>query len=298
MEDTTERKVILPQLKRAEIPQVKAARDAFFNQKLFVDRGLWDQYMFDGDENTSFYVSRRRGSSEFLINGGSLRLDLGEPVSLDKLVIQVKDEQALQPFKSWEAMRAEVSSDLQEWEQVVFLAGQEMEIKLDPARPVRYVRLQGTPEEITEINAYRNDIAVDRSQWSASHHFGAYRRMPAIEAWESSFNLTEIPEGSFLAIALDGKHGIEGAYAAIRVNGKPVGAPDRSVSYSCNQWEYPVRRRDSNYTYYIPLNKDMVGKTIDAVVLLMKDGISEFKPEVWITTYPLPFEKKELVLTR
>jgi hypothetical protein len=42
----------------------------------------------------------------------------------------------------------------------------------------------------------------------------------------------------------------------------------------------------------------MVEKTIDAVVLLMKDGISEFKPEVWITSYPIPFEKKELVLTR
>ena len=281
-----------------DIPQAEASRDAFFKQKLFVDRGLWDAYMFDGDENTSFYVSRRRGASDFLIKGGSLRLDMGEPVILDKLVIQVKDEQALQPFKSWEAMRAEVSPDLKEWEQITFLAGQEMEIELDPARPVRYVRLQGTPEEITEIKAYRNGIAVDRNQWSASHHFGAYRRMTATEAWECSFKLNEIPEGSYLAIALNGKHGVEGAYAAIRVNGKPVGAPDRSVSYSCNQWEYPVRRRDSNYTYYIPLNKDMVEKTIDAVVLLMKDGISEFKPEVWITSYPIPFEKKELVLAR
>jgi hypothetical protein len=40
----------------------------------------------------------------------------------------------------------------------------------------------------------------------------------------------------------------------------------------------------------------MTGAKIDAVVLTMKDGISEYKPEVWITTYPIPFEKKELLL--
>ncbi len=281
-----------------EVPQVQASRDAFFNQELFVERGLWDRYMFDGDHNTSFYPSRRRGSGDLLINGGSFRLDLGELVSLDKLVITVKDEQALQPYKSWEAIRAEVSSNLKDWKQVIFLAGLEMEMDLDPGSPVRYIRLQGTPEKITEIQGFRNGIEVNRDKWSASHHFSAYRRSKPREAWECSFTLNEIPEGSYLAIALNGKHGVEGAYAAIRVNGKPVGAPDRSVSYSCNQWEYPVRRRDSNYTYYIPLSEEMKGAKIDAVVLVMKDGISEFKPEVWITSYPIPFEKKELVLTR
>jgi hypothetical protein len=40
----------------------------------------------------------------------------------------------------------------------------------------------------------------------------------------------------------------------------------------------------------------MIGKQIDAVVLGLKNGISDFKPEVWITAYPIPFEKKKLVL--
>ncbi|MCP4311266.1 MAG: hypothetical protein GY790_08395 [Bacteroidetes bacterium] len=280
----------------SSIPQVSDSRDAFFNQELFVDRGLWDRYMFDGKKNTSFYVSRRRGSGDLLINGGSFRLDLGEKVSLDKLVIRVKDEQALQPFKSWEAIRAEVSSNLKDWEQITFLAGLDMEIDLDPNKAIRYMRLQGTPENIYEIEGYRNGKAVERDKWSASHHFSAYRRNPAREAWEYSFMLDEVPSGSYLAIALNGKHGVEGAYAAIRVNGIAIGAPDRSVSYSINQWEYPVRRRDSNYTYYIPLSEEMTGAKIDAVVLTMKDGISEYKPEVWITSYPIPFGKKELLL--
>ena len=118
----------------------------------------------------------------------------------------------------------------------------------------------------------------------------------AKKAFESSFVLNEIPKGSYLAIALNGRHGNEGAYAAIRLNGKLVGAPDRSISYRSNAWEYPVPMSDSNYTYYFPLTEEMKGVQIEAVILVMKDGVAEFKPEVWITAYPIPYEKKELIL--
>jgi len=36
--------------------------------------------------------------------------------------------------------------------------------------------------------------------------------------------------------------------------------------------------------------------TIDAVVMVMKDGMAKFNPAVWITAYPIPYEKKELIL--
>ena len=120
--------------------------------------------------------------------------------------------------------------------------------------------------------------------------------MPATQAWVCSFTLQEIPEGSYLAIPIHGKHGIEGAYAALRVDGKPVGAPDRAVSFPSNTWEYPVRQRDQNYTYYVPLHQNMVGKTLDAVVLGLNKEITDLKPEVWITTYPIPYKKRELML--
>jgi hypothetical protein len=113
-------------------------------------------------------------------------------------------------------------------------------------------------------------------------------------AFETSFVLKQIPRGSYLAVALNGKHGDEGVYAAIRVNGKPSGAPDRSLSYRTNSWEYPVQTSDSNYTYYIPLTAEMIGAKIDVVVLLMKNGTSEFKPEAWITAYPVPYETRVL----
>jgi len=276
------------------IPQVQKAREAFFNQELFIDRGLWDRYLFDGDRNTAFYPGRRWGRNDIRMNGGSLRLNMGKLTKLDSLKFIIGDEQSLQPFKSWEAIRIEVSGDLKIWTPILILAGKEMSLPLDPAKPIRYVRFPGSPERVVEIEGYLNGKPVDRSQWRASNLFSPYRQVTLKAAFETSFVLNEIPEGSYLAIALNGKHGDEGAYAAIRVNGRPVGAPDRSLSYRSNAWEYPVQTTDSNYTYYVPLTADMIGAKIDAVVLLMKNGASEFKPEVWITAYPVPYEKMVL----
>jgi hypothetical protein len=280
------------------IPQVQKARDAFFNQKVFVDRGLWDRYLFDGDLKTSFYPGRRWGTREVRINGGAFRLDMGTVTILDSLRILVGDAQGLQPFKPWEAVRVEVSADLKSWKTIPVLAGNVLTVPLGPSDPLRYVRLPGSPERVVEIEGYLAGKAVDRSQWKASNLFSGYRQAAPKEAFEARFVLNEIPKGSYLAIALNGKHGDEGAYAAIRVNGEPVGAPDRSISYKSNAWEYPVPKAESNYTYYIPLTPDMVGAKIDAVVLVLKNGVAEFKPEVWVTAYPMPYEKREILVSR
>jgi hypothetical protein len=273
------------------IPQVQAARDAFTNQQLFIDRGLWDRYLFDGDQNTAFYPGRRWGRTDIRVNGGSWRLDLGKITELDSLRVIVGSEQGLQPFKSWEGIRFEVSSDLKNWKSILSLAGKEMTLVLDRTNPVRYIRLPGSPERVCEVVGYLDGKQVNRELWRASNLFSPYRSVAAKEAFETSFVLNEVPKGSYLAIALNGKHGDEGAYAAIRVNGKLVGSPDRSLSYRSNAWEYPVSGTDSNYTYYVPLTPDMIGAKIDAVVLVMKNGLSEFKPEVWVTAYPIPYEK-------
>ncbi len=41
----------------------------------------------------------------------------------------------------------------------------------------------------------------------------------------------------------------------------------------------------------------MKGAPIDAVVLGMKNGSDNFKPELWITAYPAPFSERLLSLT-
>ena len=97
---------------------------------------------------------------------------------------------------------------------------------------------------------------------------------------------------------LAGKHGREGAFAALRVDGQWIGAPDRAVSFPTNVWEFRVEPKDSNDTYYIPVTPDMAGRSIDVVVLGLNKDMLDFKPEAWITAYPIPFEQKELVLRR
>jgi hypothetical protein len=171
-----------------------------------------------------------------------------------------------------------------------------MKIKLDPGKPVRYVRFRGTPDKIIEITGFLNGTKLDRTEWRGSNLFSPYGRSKAVNAWSATTAINEIHPGSYLAVALEGEHGIEGAYAAIRVNGKPVGASDRSPSYPVNPWEYPVVAVSSHYTYYIPLTKDMEGNKIDIVVLGMNGGVANFKPAAYLTCYPKPAKKMELVL--
>jgi hypothetical protein len=280
-----------------DIPEVQAARDAFLNQPLFSARGLWDRYMFDGDPETSFYVSRRRHRTP-LINGGSLRLDFGLAVAMDELIIDVGSEHALQPWKTGEAVFLEVSADLSGWKEIRILAEPRMKIELDPGKPVRYVRFKGTPDQINEVHGFLNGKALDRSQWRGSNLFSPYYRIKAEHAWSASTIIHEIHPGSYLAVALEGEHGLEGAYAALRVDGRPVGAFDRSPSYPVNPWEYPVAEVGSHYTYYIPLTREMEGKKLEIVVLGMKNGETNFKPAAYLCCYPKPYQKKELKLYR
>ena len=278
----------------SRVPQVQKAREAFVEQRLFIERGLWDRFLFDGDDDTAFYVARRVGVAPLL--GGSLRIDLGETISLDKLIVRTGSEHALQPFKYDETIRAQVSVDLKTWTPMRLVADKEIVIDLDPPSRLRYVRFNGTPDRIVEIEGYLGGERLDRDKWRASNLFARYSRIRPRKAWEHSFSLGEIPKNSYLAIALNGEHGTEGAYAAIRVNGQPVGAPDRSVSFPSNSWEYPARKMSSNYTYYVPLRSGMKGATIDAVVLGMNNGSDKFKPEVWITAYPAPYSEMMLTL--
>jgi hypothetical protein len=279
----------------SQIPQVQKAREAFLKQKLFIERGVWDKNLFDGDDETAFYVSRRRGWEP--LHGGALRIDFGEEISLDKLIVRTGSEHALQPFKYDETITAYVSSDLKDWTAVKMVADKEIVMNLDPKTKLRYVRFNGTPENILEIEGYLGGEKLNRSKWRGSNLFARYWRVRPKKAWQHSFTLGEIPKGSYLAIALNGEHGVEGAYAAIRVNGQPVGAPDRSLSFPSNPWEYPPWKSSSNYTYYVPLSEDMKGANIDAVVLGMRNGSDNFKPEVWITAYPAPLIEQILTLT-
>ena len=298
------------------IPQVKKARDAFFHQELLVERGVSDRYLFDGDMETFFRLRTQP------IWGGALRVDLGEVTRLDRIVLRRADN-------SFKPRTAQVSADLKTWTEVPvrieketpatatvlkrsYTVGKEWEdietnrltIDLPKAVPAsRYVRLPGAAANVAEMIGYRNGQPVDSHDWRASNVFADYERAPARLAWKGSFTLDEAAKGSYLVVACIGEHGRDGAYAALRIGDRLVGAPRRAVSYPANPWEHGNHRARAGLSYFVPVTDDMIGKPIDAVVLQFdsedtrqKVELGRITPQAWITAYPTPYEEKELVL--
>jgi hypothetical protein len=277
-----------------KVPEVQACRDAFFSKPMFINRGIWDRNLFDGDMST-FFIAR--------LEGRMFRLDMGEVQSLDNIVIRIRDRQeydlnpAMNSFA--EGAYAEVSSDLVRWDRARLDyegMGTIARIRLDPKRPVRFLRITGPPRRLAEIEAYSRGKAVDRSDWRASNLFGCYASSPAVAAWELDLSVDEVPPHSYLAVALNGEHGDEGAYAALRIGGEYVGAPDRAVSFPSNTWEYFNVESDRDYTYYFPLLPEHAGREIEVVILGLQGGLMNFEPEVWITAYPIPYRSVLLEL--
>lgn len=277
------------------IPAVKAARDAFFNQETFVKRGIWDANLFDGDMSTGFWPTRKY-SVDQRIEGGCFRLDLGEVLSVDRIVMKTPDEYSLQPLLKDEANWVEVSADLVNWEQLSYLAGEEMVITID--RPVRFLRFRQYADRLNEIEVYSNGSLVNPAGFRASNLFAYPDRKKALGAWKTIFTLSEVADNSYLSIAVNGEHGEEGAYAALKVDGEYVGAPDRARSYPSNTWEYVNAGGESNYTYYFPVDSSYIGKEIEVYVMAYEAGKTELNPEVWISSNPAPHKKIRLKLVQ
>ncbi|MBG6133578.1 hypothetical protein IWQ47_005069 [Aquimarina sp. EL_43] len=276
------------------IPQVQNARDAFFNQKVFKERGIWDKNLFDSDLKTGFWKSKKY-SIDQSVKGGTLRLDLGEITSVDELILKIPDDFSLQPLLTDEGNYVEVSKDLKSWKQIMYLATTESHIPIYD--DIRYLRFKKQPQRIVEIEGYYQQKPLDRSKWKASNLFAYVEDMKPVKAWKTSFTLTELANNSYLSVALNGKHGIEGAYVAAKIGDQYIGAPDRAVSYPSNTWEYVNARRDHDYTYYIPLKESYVNKKIEVFVLGYDKENIEILPEVWISSMN-PNEKIGLKLYR
>ena len=275
------------------IPQVQAARDAFFNQEIFRERGLWDRHLFDDDPETFFAVSRRHGD---LRTGSmaSLRIDFGEVLHLDKLVFETENSYNMQPIHNHEAVRAYVSTNLQDWTEVRTIAEFDIVFDLDPAMPIRYFKIAKGPERVNAVKGYRNGALLDRSGWRASNLFA--HAFQAESAWSASVKIDQVFAGSYLVVAVHGPHVPESVYAGARCGGEYLGAARRAAAYPVNPFECPAVKGKS-YSYFIPLAPRHAGKTIEVFLLGNKDcAKDELSSEVWVTAYPTPHVSKAVPL--
>ena len=300
---------------------VQKARDAFFAQSLLVGRGVWDKYLFDGDLKSGFRL--RTGP----IHGGALRIDCGRPTRLDR--IELRRAAVSYRDRVFQPKYADVSADLKTWHRVPvktaddgivslsdrdysiesrfeFVDAETRRIAIDlpgDMEPIRYVRIPGAASSVAEVIGYLDRKKVDRTGWRASNVFAAYEASNARHAWTVSITIKESTRGAYLVVPCIGRHGRDGAYAALRVDGGWIGAPTRACSYPTNPWEHGNRRSDRGLSYFFPVTEGMVGKKIDVVVLQVEPQgdrspveLGQITPEVWITAYPIPFESKTLVL--
>jgi hypothetical protein len=280
----------------SQVEAVEAARKAFFEHPTFVAKGIWDRYAFDGNPQTFLTVRAENRTPK------ALRLDLGAPaVGIDELrfagvgvgVEPVTDE-------------AEVSRDAVTWTKVnVTAAAGTWTISGLASLAPRFVRLGRAPLRIEEIEGHAGGRAVDRTGWRASNLFRRYRERPATTAWSTRVTLREEPAPkAFLAVAIPGRTGNDGVWAALRVgSGKEqhlVGAPDRAPSFPANVWEHRVEEVGGNYTFYFPLRPQWRGQPIEVVVLGFPSDAQAPKsivPEVWLTAPTPPRERARLTLT-
>ncbi|MBO5298667.1 MAG: hypothetical protein J6B51_01140, partial [Clostridia bacterium] len=89
-------------------------------------------------------------------------------------------------------------------------------------------------------------------------------------------------EGCYLSIAMEGVHGVDGAFVAMECMDNLYAAPDRAPSFRSNVWEFCVRNVDRNYTYYIPVTKDMLDRDLTVWVLLFDKDHTDFVSDIYL----------------
>jgi len=306
-----------------KVPQVKAARDAFFGQDLFWRRGISDTYMFDGKAETFFGAFRYNRDRR--IGGGALRVDLQEPTTFDHVAITaIWNEHEKRPAP--ETLSAEVSNDLSRWVHVTLKRDQAISGKvniadisnnggkhelvqadlvgwaapLTKAGQYRFVRIVAAPGRIAEFHLSHKGILLTPDNWTATNLFAPPASSKAAAAWQATVDIdADAPARAYLCVALEGEHGTNKAFAALRVEGKLVGATQRAPSFPAVVFEYGPSQRNKNNTFFFPVTDEIRGKRVDVVIVGLQPGPKDkidFQASVWTTVYPTPCESMELIL--
>ena len=296
------------------IPEVQAARDAFFGQATYGARGCDGEAVFDGNPDTFF-----DGQSKWLrdfegrglrIDGGCLRVDFGKICEADE--VEITCFAAREPIsenpKQTYPEQGSYSTDLTDWRDTA--PAQITVAETDVVMPVvkaavhiitevtgdrvkvrypltgggaRYFRLPAPMDRIYSVRLLKDGREVALSHPKASNLQAPFSADKWTGLRETAVTLpADLAEGDYIAVALDGVCGVEGAYCVAEVEGKPVGFPDRAPAYRSNVWEFLVTCVDRNYTYYLPLTPDMAGKDVTIRVLLSKDACADLIGNVWL----------------
>lgn len=293
----------------SRIPEVRAAREAFFEQVRYKLRGCESSFAFDGNDDTYFGASLHPFGGQIAFEGGCLRVDFGEVYDADCVVIEYFDighdiPEALRVRPSYEA---HVSTDLGVWRdcaldglETVRRETRDIPVKsvhnlkkVDGTRrralyavdgKVRYFRAPGLYSYMFKISLEKNgeEIALT-SKPKASNLLPSYRTRPCVGYRTVELDIpANARRDAFVAVGMEGEHGKEGFYALAELDGVLYGCPDRAPSYLVNPWECPARTGEGNNTYYLPVADEMRGKRICIHIMEMTEKSSACPVAAWL----------------
>ena len=128
-------------------------------------------------------------------------------------------------------------------------------------------------DRIYSIKIFYGDNEVKLSHPHLTNLFAPYRDKRPVHAARADFNINNLPQSPYLAVAFEGKTGYENACCCAEVEGKFYAFPTRAPAYPSNAFEYPVHPVEGFYTFYLPVDKTWIGKTITIYALFAGDVV-------------------------
>ena len=292
-----------------KIPEVQAARDAFFGQRTYQLRGPECRFAFDGKDDTFFDGISRHFFGGFRRDGGCLRVDFGDEYEADELVIEFFDPDKPYVFnyktpkggtpssytlkKQLIPARGDFSCDLEHWTEshlesidtvrhetadilihnvhcIRQSEGRRRTVTYPVNGKLRYFRLPAPVDRIYKIALVKDGKELELRAPRANNLLPYEREITYAKELKVTVDPADWREGCFIAVGLEGTHGVEGAYAVIEADGAYLGAEDRAPSYNSNVWECWACRsvlQDHHYTYYFNVTPEMCGKELTVRVL-------------------------------
>lgn len=291
-------------------PEVQAARDAFFNQKTFKLRGCDNAYLFDGNRDT-FYDGRSYETPPIRkVGDGCLRVDFGEILDVDTVEVEYFDPHT--PVFEVSAMVSpkdiDYSTDLEDWKANKLVAttvindNETMEYAIDVVHTIasvkgkrtvavynvggkaRYIRIKKPVNRIYRVSAMKDGVAIELKAPKANILMAHFNARECVGAKKLEFTVAPDcwAKGSYLSVACEGQHGLEGVYAVAECDGKLYAPTDRTPSNYSNSFECRPVRRDSNYTFYIPVTENMVGKSVTVWALMFDAENTSFDVDCYV----------------
>ena len=292
-----------------KIPQVQAARDAFFRQETYRYRGCEASAMFDRREDTFFDAQSKCYCDEGLrIDGGCLRVDLGRETDADavEIVFFAGDEITREVRPQQITASGEYSCDLRHWNPATLASietvdadasvpvvkmrvhsvykarGRMMRAVYPIGGKLRYFRLENPMDRIFHLRVLKDGKNVAPVDAHANNLQAPYFRHTTQVLKSGQVQIPEYSPGSFLAVAIAGEHGVEGVYCCAEIDGKYIGPMKRASDFQANMWEHCVQKVPANYTYYIPLPEDCAGKTATVYASFSRGGTERIPCRIYL----------------